>query len=134
MSHNQNSYTYSGGCHCKRVRWNLMLKTAIKDFEIIACNCSMCEKFAYLHIIVPKQNLEIESCADSLSNYQFNKKIAKHYFCKICGVKSFYVPRSNPNGVSMNANCIDDLSTNLFVLCVISNLLSKIKIQYQFTN
>ncbi|KGJ88737.1 hypothetical protein [Thalassotalea sp. ND16A] len=33
-------------------------------------------------------------------------KIAKHYFCKNCGIKSFYLPRSNPDGFSINARCL----------------------------
>jgi hypothetical protein len=31
----------------------------------------------------------------------------KHLFCSVCGIKSFYVPRSHPDGFSVNARCLD---------------------------
>lgn len=68
----------------------------------------MCEKTAYLHLIIPKTDVKLLGDFDKLNNYQFNKKIAKHYFCKVCGIKSFYQPRSHPDCWSINARCLDD--------------------------
>jgi len=101
---------YQGGCHCGDVRFKLKLEKSIEDQDITACNCSMCEKLAYLHLIIPKSEFELTSSKDNLSLYQFNKNIAKHYFCKKCGIKSFYQPRSHPDCWSVNVRCLDDFS------------------------
>ena len=71
------------------------------------CNCSICSKSGFLHLIVPKSRFKLLQGAESLSLYQFNTGVAQHLFCKICGIKSFYVPRSNPDGYSINARCLD---------------------------
>jgi len=104
------TFQYQGGCHCGDVRFNLKIQEAIDQQDITACNCSMCEKLAYLHLIIPKNKFELTSSKDNLSLYQFNKKIAKHYFCKKCGVKSFYQPRSHPDCWSVNVRCLDNFS------------------------
>jgi hypothetical protein len=96
--------THSGGCHCGRVRFNV---TAPGKLEVSDCNCSICSKFGYLHLIVEADRFELVSGRDDLNTYTFNTGIAKHYFCAHCGVKSFYIPRSHPDGVSVNARCID---------------------------
>jgi hypothetical protein len=105
-----NSYLYTGGCHCHSVRFEVKLEKPLELTPITLCNCSMCEKTAYLHLIIPKTDVELLCDIDKLSNYQFNKKIAKHYFCKECGIKSFYQPRSHPDCWSINARCLDDFS------------------------
>ena len=71
------------------------------------CNCSMCGKSGFLHLIVPKSCFQLLEGAEHLSTYTFNTGVAKHYFCKVCGIKSFYVPRSNPDGYSINVRCLD---------------------------
>jgi hypothetical protein len=96
--------THSGGCHCGRVRFEVIAPAKI---EVADCNCSMCSKFAYLHLIVPAERFKLVSGGDSLTTYTFNTGIAKHLFCARCGVKSFYIPRSHPDGVSVNARCLD---------------------------
>jgi hypothetical protein len=96
--------THSGGCHCGRVRFEVIAPAKI---EVADCNCSMCSKFAYLHLIVPAGRFKLLSGSDSLTTYTFNTGTAKHLFCKHCGVKSFYIPRSHPDGVSVNARCLD---------------------------
>jgi hypothetical protein len=96
--------THTGGCHCGRVRFEVVAPARI---EVADCNCSICSKFAYLHLIVPAERFKLVSGADALSTYTFNTGIAKHLFCSHCGVKSFYIPRSHPNGVSVNARCLD---------------------------
>lgn len=96
--------THTGGCHCGRVRFEVV---APAKLEVADCNCSICSKFGYLHLIVPAERFKLLSGRDALSTYSFNTHIAKHYFCATCGVKSFYVPRSHPDGVSVNVRCID---------------------------
>jgi hypothetical protein len=96
--------THTGGCHCGRVRFEVIAPAKI---DVADCNCSMCSKFGYLHLIVPKQRFTLLSGSEVLTTYTFNTGVAKHLFCSICGVKSFYVPRSHPDGISVNARCID---------------------------
>jgi hypothetical protein len=96
--------THTGGCHCGRVRFEVM---APAKLEVADCNCSICSKYGYLHLIVPAERFKLISGRDSLSTYSFNTHVAKHYFCSNCGVKSFYVPRSHPDGISVNVRCID---------------------------
>jgi hypothetical protein len=96
--------THTGGCHCGRVRFEVI---APAKLEVADCNCSICSKFGYLHLIVPADRFKLISGREALSTYSFNKHIAKHFFCSTCGVKSFYVPRSHPDGISVNVRCID---------------------------
>ncbi|HWE99055.1 MAG TPA: GFA family protein [Caulobacteraceae bacterium] len=95
----------SGGCHCGAVRFEAALPDTI---DAQACNCSMCEKVGFVHIIVPASRLRVTSGEAALTDYRFNTGVARHLFCKICGVKSFYRPRSNPDGWSVNARCLDE--------------------------
>ena len=97
--------THTGGCHCGRVRFEVLAPARITVSE---CDCSICSKFGFLHLIVPKEQFKLLSGGDALTTYTFNTGVAKHYFCSVCGVKSFYVPRSHPDGISVNARCIDD--------------------------
>ena len=90
-------------CHCGAV--NLEIRSA--PTSVTDCNCSMCSKSGYLHLIVPADRFKLISGRDVLTTYSFNTHIAKHFFCSVCGVKSFYVPRSHPDGVSVNVRCID---------------------------
>ena len=99
--------THTGGCHCGRVRFEVQ---APARFEVKDCNCSMCAKSGYLHLMVPKARFKLLCGADVLTTYEFNTKTAKHLFCSVCGIKSFYVPRSHPDGYSVNVRCLD-LST-----------------------
>ena len=96
---------HTGGCHCGRVRFEVQ---APAEIEVCDCNCSICAKSGYLHLTVPQSRFRLLSGHDSLSSYQFNTGTAKHLFCSVCGVKSFYVPRSHPDGYSVNARCLDD--------------------------
>jgi hypothetical protein len=96
--------THRGGCHCGRVRFEVMAPAKI---EVSDCNCSICSKAGYLHLVVPAERFKLVSGADVLSTYTWNTGTAKHHFCSVCGVKSFYVPRSHPDGFSVNARCLD---------------------------
>src|SRR6185436_19667685 len=94
-----------GGCHCGRVRFEVLAPAIL---EVGECNCSMCGKTGYLHLMVPAAQFKLLSGEDALTHYQFNTKTAKHFFCSHCGIKSFYVPRSHPDGYSINARCLDE--------------------------
>ena len=96
---------HTGGCHCGKVRFEV---TAPARLEVGECNCSMCARSGYLHLMVPKSRFRLLSGDDVLTTYQFNTRTAKHLFCSVCGIKSFYVPRSHPDGFSVNARCLDE--------------------------
>lgn len=96
---------HAGGCHCGRVRFEVL---APAHLEVADCNCSICSKTGYLHLMVPKSRFKLLSGEDVLTTYQFNTRTAKHVFCSVCGIKSFYVPRSHPDGISVNARCLDE--------------------------
>lgn len=95
---------YQGSCHCKAVTFEV---TAPADVEVDYCNCSICSKSGFLHLIVPLSQFTLLSGADKLSEYRFNTGVAKHSFCSVCGIKAFYIPRSNPDGIDVNLNCLD---------------------------
>jgi hypothetical protein len=95
---------HRGGCHCGRVRFEVEAPAVI---EATVCNCSICSMTAYLHLIVPKSRFRLLTGAGDLITYTFNTGLAQHYFCRVCGIKSFYVPRSNPDGISVNVRCLD---------------------------
>ena len=87
---------YQGSCHCGAVQ-----------FEVEDCNCSICSKSGFLHLIVPLSKFKLLKGEEALTTYTFNSGVAKHTFCKRCGVKPFYTPRSNPDGIDINVRCLD---------------------------
>jgi hypothetical protein len=97
--------THRGGCHCGRVRFEVM---APAEIEVSECNCSMCARVGgFQHLIVPRDRFRLLQGADVLTTYTFNTGVAKHTFCSVCGIKSFYTPRSHPDGISVSARCLD---------------------------
>ncbi len=96
---------HKGGCHCGKVLFEV---EAPEDLEVTECNCSICSKAGILHLIVDKSQFKLLSGGNHLSTYTFDTHEAKHLFCKTCGIKSFYIPRSHPDGYSVNARCLDD--------------------------
>ena len=98
--------TRTGGCHCGRVRFEVDT-AAVAD--VLDCNCSICRMTGFLHLIVPAARFRLLQGESALVDYRFNTGTARHRFCGHCGVKSFYVPRSHPDGFSVNARCIDDM-------------------------
>ena len=96
--------THTGGCHCGRVRFEVQ---APAQLGVTDCNCSMCSKAGFLHLIVPAARFRLLRGESSLTTYQFNTGTARHLFCNVCGIKSFYLPRSHPDGFSVNARCLD---------------------------
>jgi hypothetical protein len=103
---------YQGSCHCGAVRFTV---EAPEDLEVERCNCSICSKSGFLHLIVPASNFTLLQGQDALATYTFNTGVARHTFCSICGIKSFYTPRSNPDGVDVNVNCLDTLPASLSI-------------------
>ena len=101
---------YQGHCHCGAVRFEV---EAPEHLECHECNCSICSMTGYQHLIVPKSSFTLLTDESALTAYTFNTGVARHLFCKICGIKSFYIPRSNPDGVSVNARCLDPCPENL---------------------
>jgi hypothetical protein len=97
--------SYEGGCHCGRVRFRVTADLS----RVSDCNCSVCTKKGFLHLIVAPGQFELLSGEDALSTYQFNTGTAKHTFCRHCGIHSFYVPRSDPDKIDVNVRCLDDI-------------------------
>ena len=95
-----------GGCHCGAVRFEATLP--IEPVPALECNCSMCSKTGYIHVMVTHDEFELLSGREALTSYRFGTGAADHLFCKNCGVKSFYQPRSHPDAWSVNARCLDE--------------------------
>jgi hypothetical protein len=96
--------TLTGGCHCGAVRFEV---DAPARLEVYECNCSLCGMLGFRHLIIPRSRFRLLSGEGTLSEYRFNTGVARHLFCRQCGIKSFYVPRSNPEGISVNLRCLD---------------------------
>ena len=95
---------YQGKCHCGAVAFEV---EAPERIECAECNCSICAMSGNLHLIVPKARFRLFRGEAELTTYTFNTGVAKHLFCKICGIKAFYIPRSNPDGYSVNVSCLE---------------------------
>jgi len=94
---------YTGGCHCGAVRFEI---EADERPVVLDCNCSICRMTGYLHLIVPKSRFRPLQGEDRLATYTFGSGVAKHYFCRTCGIKPYYIPRSNPDGYDVNLRCL----------------------------
>jgi hypothetical protein len=97
--------TYTGGCHCGRVRFRVTSDLA----GILDCNCSICTKKGFLHLIVAPNAFELLTAPTALTTYTFGTGVAKHRFCTTCGMHPFYVPRSHPDMIDVNVRCIEGL-------------------------
>ena len=100
---------HKGGCHCGAVRFEV---EAPADIVATRCNCSICRMTGFLHVIVGTDKFRQTRGDEALRTYRFNTGTAQHLFCAHCGVKSFYIPRSHPDGISVNANCLDDATVS----------------------
>lgn len=99
---------YDGGCHCGRVRF-----VVYGDLATAAvCNCSICTRKGFVHFIVPPADFELLSGREALATYQFGTRIAQHHFCRTCGVHPFYIPRSDPNSIDVNARYLEGVDVN----------------------
>lgn len=97
--------TYHGSCHCGRVKFSVEAELD----QVTVCNCSMCTKKGIIHLVVPPEQFQLHAGADALAEYRFNTGIAKHQFCRTCGIHTFYVPRSNPDKIDVNVRCLDGI-------------------------
>jgi hypothetical protein len=95
---------HRGGCHCGRVAFEV---DAPPDLDVSECNCSICRRTGYLHLLTARSRFRLRTGAEDLVTYRFNTGTAQHLFCRVCGIESFYVPRSHPDGYSVNARCLD---------------------------
>lgn len=103
--------TYEGSCHCGRVRFRVSADLS----QLGDCNCSICLKKGALHLIVPPEDFTLLQGEEALTAYRFNTGTAKHTFCKFCGIHAFYVPRSDPDKISVNARCLDGIDPEQLV-------------------
>ena len=101
---NKNTIKHYGGCHCQSVKF---IVKAPANISAIRCNCSICQKSGFLHLIVTAENFNLLKGKEHLTEYRFNTEVARHLFCRKCGIKSFYSPRSHPDSWSVNVNCLE---------------------------
>lgn len=100
----EQSQILKGSCHCKAVTFEIEAPT---DLNVVDCNCSICQKSGFLHLLLSLDKFKLLSGEEALTTYRFNSEVAKHTFCKFCGIKPFYTPRSNPNGIDINVRCLN---------------------------
>lgn len=98
-------HRHCGGCHCGRVRFEAIGPRAL---TVLDCNCSICRMTGFLHWIVAPGQFRLLSGADDLASYRFGSGVARHPFCRHCGIKAFYIPRSHPDCIDINVRCLDD--------------------------
>jgi hypothetical protein len=101
---NTTHVVHRGGCHCGRVQFEVDAPAVITALD---CNCSICRMSGFLHLIVPAARFRLLAGSEDLVEYTFNTGTAKHRFCRTCGIKSFYIPRSNPDGFDVNVHCLN---------------------------
>ncbi len=94
---------HRGGCHCGAVTFEA---EGPAQLSVLDCNCSVCALVAYLHWYVPRAQFRLLTGADQLIEYRFLSGVAQHWFCRVCGIKSFYVPRSHPDQISVNVRAL----------------------------
>jgi hypothetical protein len=111
--YNEEYMKYKGSCHCGAVSFEI---EAPEKLEVEDCNCSVCTKAGFLHLILPMRNFKLLKGREQLENYTFNTGVAKHSFCKICGIKPFYTPRSNPDGIDVNVRCLDTVVHSISIV------------------
>ena len=107
---------HEGSCHCGALRFAVEL--ADDERDVLDCNCSICTKKGFLHLIVDEARFTLlgprmegdgfaPAPGDNPSIYTFGTHTAKHMFCGTCGMHPFYRPRSHPNGWDINVRCLD---------------------------
>lgn len=106
---------FAGGCHCGRVRFEV---DAPPRLQVLDCTCSICRMSGFLHLIVPASRFRLLRGGDALADYRFGTLTAHHHFCTRCGIKAFYVPRSHPDGIDVNARCLDGIVPGMLEISV----------------
>ena len=97
--------SWEGGCHCGRVRFEVTADIT----QVTDCNCSICNKKGFLHLIVEPSQFRLLQGESALESYRFNTGTAEHKFCRHCGIHPFYTPRSHPDKVDVNVRCIEGI-------------------------
>jgi len=95
--------SYRGSCHCQRVQFEI--RSTLDPSK--RCNCSLCRRRGAVMTRVPAESFKLLSGEDSLGLYQFNTQVAKHYFCKVCGIYTFHRPRVAPELYGVNVGCLE---------------------------
>jgi hypothetical protein len=103
---------HRGSCHCGAIVFEVEAPEKIVAQD---CNCSICAKAGFLHLIVPLSRFKLLRGNENLTTYTFHTGVAKHTFCNVCGIKPFYTPRSNPDGIDINVRCLDPVPDNLTI-------------------
>ena len=103
---------YHGHCHCGAVAFEV---EAPDKLECLDCSCSICTMTGFVHLIVPKSKFRLLRGEDKLVSYRFGTGVADHKFCGTCGIKSFYIPRSNPDGIDVNVRCLDPVPVDIVI-------------------
>ena len=96
-------------CHCGTIEANINTPENLK--KVLRCNCSLCKRKGAVMSMVKNEDFTITKGEDKLKLYQFHTKVAKHYFCSICGIYTHHNPRSNPTMTGFNLGCLDDIDT-----------------------
>jgi len=100
--------TYRGSCHCGEVEFEVEVDD-LGEQRIIECNCSICRRKGFLHLIVWPGRFELKSGGEMLREYRFHTETAVHRFCERCGIHPFYTPRSHPDRVDVNVRCLEEV-------------------------
>jgi len=95
----------SGRCHCGAVQFNVTLTDGINTAR--RCDCSLCARRGAVAVSAAKDAITYTAGQDNLTLYQFNSRVAKHYFCKTCGIYTHHNRRSNPDEIGVNLACLD---------------------------
>lgn len=99
--------SHEGGCHCGAIRFRVELGDDERD--VLDCNCTICTKKGFLHLIVPSERFALLRGGSALVTYTFGTHVAQHSFCPTCGIHPFYRPRSHPDHYDVNVRCLDDV-------------------------
>lgn len=105
---NQSDDAVNGTCHCGTVRFKVKLDDGLNT--ALRCNCSLCRMRGAVAVSAAVGNIEFTRGEEALTLYQFNTKIAKHYFCSVCGIYTHHQRRSNPQQYGINAACLEGVS------------------------
>ena len=99
-----------GGCHCQSIRFRITVQS--DQLNILDCNCSICTKKGYLHLILPQQQFQLLKGATTtdgaIGTYTFGTHTARHHYCRTCGITPYYRARSHPEDYDVNVRCLDD--------------------------
>jgi hypothetical protein len=103
---------YAGSCHCGAVRFEIDVEIT----DLYTCDCSLCRKRNALMTSVPEARFRLLQGADTLTLYQWNTRIARHYFCSVCGVYPFHRKRATPDHYAINVQCLQGFDPGGFTV------------------